>query len=272
MDAERIVLWLTRFGLTMIVLFAGGSTGVSAPVSLAQTARPSLDVQLGIWKTGQWVSGYEGVDQIQARIQVWRERGVRFKGAWQPEEIALTLDVLDAFAARVGEDRLSVLIEAAVRAGSFGFKRHLTVIRKASWGLPAAVWYALRGQIVLNDSLFDAQFVYEHYSWSFLGGPYVDLPREVAIQEAIIGHEIGHVLIDGIHAEARAMDEDDLSLERLYDQITPSAYQPHAGYVTNENLATEFAVWALKIGRPEEVDVFWTRLGPRLGEGVAALP
>lgn len=182
------------------------------------------------------------------------------------------LDVLDSFAEMTGEERLSALIEAAVRAGSFGFKRHLTVVRKPSWGLPAAVWYALPGQIVLNDSLFDAQFVYENYSWSFLQGPYVDLPREIAIQEAIIGHEIGHVLIDGLHAEAHSSGDQDLSLEVLYDQVVPSEQWPHAGYVANENVATESAVWALKIGRTAEVEAFRTRLALRFDAVAAAVP
>lgn len=272
MGAERIIRWMMRIGLVTVILFSGGLSGVGAPVSVSSVSRATSSFRAAVRRTEMWTDLSTGEGEFEDRIQIWRDRGVQFKGTWQPEEMALTLDILDAFAEMVGEDRFSILIEEAVRAGSFEFKRHLTVVRKQSWGLPAAVWYALPGQVVLNDSLFDAQFVYENYSWSFLQGPYVDLSREIAMQEAIIGHEVGHVLIDGLHAEARSNGDRDLSLETLYDQMVPSEQWPHAGYVANENLATESAVWALEIGRTAEVDAFRTRLALQFDAGLASLP
>ncbi len=263
MNTKTMLRWVTGIGMVVMVLFGEFARGDGAPVADSEALRfyPASQPIVMVPESVK-------ADQ-KARLQVWSERGIRFKGAWQPEEMALVLDVLDGFGEMMGEERLVALLDTAVRDQSFGFKRYLTLVRKPSWGLPAAVWYALRGQVVLNDSLFDAQFVYENYSWSFLHGPYVTLPRQIAMQEAIIGHEIGHVLIDGLHAEAHAMGDRDLSLEALYQQTVAPVQWPHAGYVANENLATELAVWALGIVRTPEVDALRTQLRPRLGHPVA---
>ena len=267
MNIKWIVQRMPWIVIAIAVLIVGRSNGVSAPASISTMSRASYGAHT-VAVNGR----IEDAEQQEERLETWRERGVRFKGSWQPQEMALTLDVLDAFGALMGHDRLLNLLDAAVRARSFGFNRHLTLVRKPSQGLPAAVWYGLPGRIVLNDSLFDAQFVSENYAWSFLHGPYVTLPREIPMQEVIIAHEIGHVLIDGLHAEARSMGEQDLSLEALYEQIVPPAHWPHDGYVTNENLGTDLAVWALEVGRPAEVDALRTRLLPRFSARVAATP
>jgi hypothetical protein len=273
MNGNWIVRWITRIVIAIVVGSLGLSGGVGAPASASQMVTVDFEPQVASPITYGLDDQDIDLDAQNDRRQVWHDRGIRFKGPWQPEEMALALDILDAFGEVVGDDeRLVAILEAAVRAKSFGFKRHLTLERKSSWGLPAAVWYGLPGKIVLNDSLFDAQFVYDNYYWSFLEGAYVTLEREISMQEAIIAHEIGHVFIDGLHAEARSEGDRDLSLEALYDAVVPSEQLPHTGYVTNENLATEFGVWALGIGRTTEVDALRTRLVVRFDAGVAAVP
>lgn len=265
-------LWLRRtltgiaaLAISLIVAsafasYSGSYAPTSVPIIVANMEHPSRNM-VGSDLRGQAVvqTGYRSPVERE-RLEAWQRLGIRFRGTWQPEELNLALSVLEAFGETLGYARFAAIVRGAVAAKSFGLNHRLTLVRKSTEGLPAAVWYDWRGQIVINDSLFDAQFVHQNYAWSFLHGPYATLPREIPIQEVIIGHELGHVLIDGLNVEARQTGYETLSLEQCYREAVPPHEWPHIYAVANENLATEFAVWALGIERTDAIRAY--RAGP----------
>jgi len=188
------------------------------------------------------------------RLQVWLSYGVKFEGPWTPEELDLVLTVLDAFGATYGEARFAQLASRAIETNSLGLLASLRLIKVEGYGTPAAGWYARSGRILFNEGLFDDALIEAKYSWSFLVGDYAHPGPEVTVRQVIIGHELGHVLIDGLRVEAVAAGHDRLALEMLYEQMIEPAQWPHQGSVANENLATELAVWALGVARTQRVD------------------
>ena len=188
------------------------------------------------------------------RLQVWLTYGVKFEGPWKSEELDLVLTVLDAFGATYGEARFAQLASTAIEARSLGLLASLRLIKVEGYGIPAAGWYARSGRILFNEGLFDDALIEAKYSWSFLMGDYAHPGSEVTIRQVIIGHELGHVLIDGLRVEAMAAGHDRFALEMLYEQMIEPAQWPHQGCVANENLATELAVWALGVARTQQVD------------------
>jgi hypothetical protein len=235
---------------------SGSYAQASAPIVVPNMGRRPLD-GVGPYQDRQAVTQGGHLSSAEGeRLETWLRLGIRFRGPWQPEELILTLNVLEAFGEALGQARFAAIVRAAVAAKSFGLNRHLILVRKSTEGLPAAVWYDWRGQIAINDSLFDPQFVYENYSWSFLHGPYATPPREIPMQEVIIGHELGHVLIDGLNMEARQTGHKALSLEQCYREAVPPHEWPHVYAVANENLATELAVWALRIERTDAIRAY----------------
>ena len=249
---KNLRLELTLWIIMVVGLVSCAGTPVSAPREAPSTGRlGSLSYASDGIISSSLTDGGDAPG-----LETWTDLGIRFEGPWRREELALTLDVLDAFGRMLGEARFAELSRVAVIDRSSGRRQHLTLIRKPRRGLPAAVWYDRRGQIVLNDSLFDAEFVRENYRWSFLNGPYTHSPHETAMQSLLIGHELGHVLIDGLHAEARSAGYGEFSLERVYRETVPPHQWPHDGYVANENLATELALWALGLGRTNDVYAF----------------
>jgi hypothetical protein len=99
-----------------------------------------------------------------------------------------------------------------------------------------------------------------YHTWSFLAGPYVNAHAGITDLEVVVAHEVAHVIINGMRAEAAAARHDQLSLERLYALTVPIAQWPHFYADTNEQLATEIAVWALGISRTSEVDTLRYRV------------
>lgn len=268
--ASRFGLRLALVGIVALAFYQiGASASARSSGSYAQASAPTVVPNM-VRRPLDGVGPYHDREAVaqegrlssaeRERLETWRRLGIRFRGPWQPEELILTLNVLEAFGEVLGQARFAVIVRGAVAAKSFSLNHRLTLVRKSTEGLPAAVWYDWRGQIVINDSLFDAQFVHQNYSWSFLHGPYATLPREIPIQEVIIGHELGHVLIDGLNVEARQTGHETLSLEQCYREAVPPHEWPHIYAVANENLATEFAVWALGIERTDAIRAY--RAGP----------
>jgi hypothetical protein len=208
------------------------------------------------------------------RLHVWLSHGIAFEGPWASEELDLVLTVLDGFGATYGEARFVELSEAAVAAASFGLRHHLRLVKVMGRQIPAAVWFGRSGKIRFNEGLFDDAYFGQYYYWSFLLGEYADPGPEVKMRHAVIGHELGHVLIDGLRLEMPAAGHDRMALEALYTEMIEPAQWPHQGVVANEALATELAVWALGVGRTAQVDALRAALSayfPTTGPAFTAM-
>lgn len=190
------------------------------------------------------------------RLDRWLALGFTLEGPWRSTDLMLLLDILDAFGNAYGPERFTEIVGQAVVARSDGRRQQLRLVRETSYALPAAAWYARSGRIVLNDGIFDPQFVHDHYYWDFLLREYADPGPGIRFEHVVIGHEFGHVLIDGLRVEAAAIGHGDTSPEGLYSKVVPAVQWAHRGARTNENLATELAVFALGVERTSEVDVF----------------
>jgi len=190
------------------------------------------------------------------RLNVWLAIGIRFEGPWSSEELGLTLTVLDAFGTTYGEARFAQLAGAAVSAGSMGLATSLRLVRVRGHHIPAAVWYGWSGRIVLNDGFFDDAFLHDYYHWSFLRGEHATLPAGLTTREVVMGHELGHVLVDGLRAVATSAGLDEPKMETLYAQTIEERQWPHPYAVVTENLATEMAAWALNVTRTPQVETF----------------
>lgn len=247
----------------------GTTTGTAAPVSM-QPAYGDRDEQRAAYEDvaallnrrqrrryaflSEWPA-----DRLR-RLELWLESGITFEGRWNSKELQMMLDILDAFGAACGEARFVQLTDAALGLHVNTRGRHLELVKASGYKLPAAVWYNWAGQIVVNDALFDDAFINANYHWSFLLGEYAAPGPGVTFREVVIGHEFGHVLIDGLRAEAMAAGQGELSLEELYTATVPAHQCPHSYASANENLATELSVWALGVERTPEVDGFRSEL------------
>ncbi|MGC9349150.1 MAG: hypothetical protein ACP5JG_13475 [Anaerolineae bacterium] len=216
-------------------------------------------------ETGNPLSGQQGhrYDFLSAwpaervrRLEVWLAVGIRFEGPWASEELDAVLQVLDAFGALYGERRFFELTDAALGLRGDRNGRHLVFSRAPGYDVPAASWHSKSGQIVLNDGIFDREFRQRHYYWGFLRGKYAQPGPGITRREVIIGHELGHVLVDGLRAEAAAEGYSQISLEGLYRHAIPAEQWPHGYARTKENLVTEVALWVLNIDRTPEAARF----------------
>ena len=196
------------------------------------------------------------------RLHRWLGYGIAFEGPWASEELDLVLIVLDGFGATYGERRFVELSEAAVGAASYGLRHHLRLVKARGKQIPAAGWFHRSGRIYFNEGLFDDAIYGKNYYWGFLVGEYAHPGPEVTMRHVVIGHELGHVLIDGLRVEAMAAGHDRMALELLYEQMIEPVQWPHQGVAANEALATELAAWALGVGRTEDVDALRLVLSP----------
>ncbi len=193
------------------------------------------------------------VERVE-RLHVWLQYGIKFEGPWAPDELALVLVVLDAFGATYGEARFADLARTAIGAASFGLLHNLRLVRVEGYRIPVAIFYGWSGRINFTDGLFDDEFLRQNYSWSFLAGEYAHPGPELTTRHVIIGHELGHVVIDGLRAEGVQAGLGRRALDTLYAQTIERAQWPHRESIPAENLATEMAAWALSIGRTPQVD------------------
>jgi len=195
------------------------------------------------------------IEQLH-RLHTWLALGMEFEGPWRSEELSEIVSLLDRFGTTYGAARFAQILETAVASRSVSSMRYLRIVRESGRTRPAAAWYAGSGRIVLKDGLWDPQYMREHHSWSFLTGDYANPGPDVTTRHVVIGHEFGHVIIDGMRAEAASAGHPGLSIEALYSASIPSAQWPHFTACTNEHMATEITAWALGITRTVEIDAF----------------
>ncbi len=191
-----------------------------------------------------------------ARLITWLELGVRIDGPWKSEELMLVLGVLDDFGATFGKTRFAEIARAAIAARSDNRDENLWLVKERGEAISVAAWYPTAGRVRVNDRLFDNEVLAASYRWPFLTGPYVQSAVNIDIRRVIVGHEFGHLVIDGLRVEAATAGYQGLSPEDLYASTVDPAQWPHGLAPTNENLATEIAVWALGIKRTPEVQSF----------------
>jgi hypothetical protein len=198
----------------------------------------------------------EWPERRRERLRVWLDLGVRFEGEWGSEELAVTLDVLDAYGSVYGDERFAEIAQRAIRSRSGGWRNYLTVTRVPGTMLPAAAWAPGAGRILLNDGLFDDSYFVQFYNWSFMAGDHAENDGAVDMLAIVIAHEFGHVLIDGLRLEATPEGGSELSMEELYTRHVPPEQWPHRLSSANENLATEVGIWALGVTRTAEINLF----------------
>lgn len=190
----------------------------------------------------------------ESGIQVSRAiRGLHLEGPWQSERIALVLSVKDCFVDRLGKERFNELVEQGVAQGSAGRIRWLILRFDPSPAYQVASWTPECGQITLYESLFDQAHMDRHYRWRFLDRLHEAQPRPVTIQEFTIGHELGHVLIDGLREEHLANGFAPTYLEDIYAESLNIDFWADPFQEPNESLASEVALWAFDIRRPWQV-------------------
>jgi hypothetical protein len=208
-----------------------------------------------------------GCPTDQARLANWKAIGVRFEGHWRSEELNVALDVLDRYALTFGEAQLSRLIHEALRLDILSRSGYLAFVRTSGPSHEAAGWMPLSGKIRLNDVLFNRAVMAIRYRWSFLDACNDASTRSVSIQEAVVAHELGHVVIDGtrvargdLGATTITSKEDyadfaahTLALEEAYVDEVSVGLWPHPTCPVYESVATEIGLWALGLRRPPPV-------------------
>ncbi len=190
------------------------------------------------------------------RMVKWMELGFHIDGPWQSDELALVLEILDAFGSTYGGSRFAEIVRASVLAGSGGRRQDVWLVRSSGKGISVAAWYPSMGQMRICDDLFDDKVLAARYHWDFLTGPDVHADNEIDLRHVILGHEFGHIVIHGLQAEADAAGYHRTSAEGIYSRFVNPAQRPHGYGGTRESLATEVAVWALGIDRTPEVESF----------------
>ena len=203
------------------------------------------------------------------RLRVWIDLGIEFAGPWTSEELDLMVAVLDAFGGTLGEARVAELAKIAVMAASGGLQDHLHLVKAPGYSMPAAYWLDQDGEVVFLEGLFDDTWFADNYRWTFLQGSYAHLGPDVTLRHVVIGHELGHVLIDGLRVEVTAAGSDPMALETLYRESIEPAQWPHLGYGANEDLASELSVWALGVERTEQVDALRATLSGVFADATA---
>lgn len=202
-----------------------------------------------------------------SELKIWLQAGLSFEGSWTADQLTHVVRVLRAYADTYGWARFLRLLTAAVGVRSHGAYHHLRLVREEGLAVPAAGWYPHSARIALSDGLWDAEHVRAYHTWSFLDGPYADPAPSITQQEIIVAHEIGHVVINAMRAEAAAAGHPTLSVERLYGQFVPRSQWPHFDAHMNEHLATEIGVWVLGVSRTAEVDSFRQKVLQPIADG-----
>lgn len=180
-------------------------------------------------------------------------RGVQLEGPWQSERVTLVLSVVDCYVEHLSEERFTELVRQAIAQGSDDRINLLTFRFDPRTLYQVAAWAPEYGQITLYESLFDQAHMDRHYRWRFLDRLHEAQPRPVTIQEFTIGHELGHVLIDGLREEHIANDLAPTYLEDAYTESLNIDFWADPFQGPNESLASEVALWAFDIRRPRPV-------------------
>ncbi|MGC9349152.1 MAG: hypothetical protein ACP5JG_13485 [Anaerolineae bacterium] len=264
-----LVVTLSTYSVPMRALAAEVAPAEAARVPNAldpRSAKPDRDRRAAVFRSVVNLLGYrdrsnqgflaDWPDDRLRRLEVWLTLGITFEGEWASEELDAVLRVLDAFGALYGEGRFLELTDAALGLRGDRKGRHLAVVREPGSDIPAAVWRQPSGQIAFSGGAFDRELLEYYYYWGFLLGEYAQLRPGISRREVIIGHELGHVAVDGLRAEAAAEGYSQISLEGLYRHAIPAEQWPHGYARTKENLVTELALWALDVERTPEAARF----------------
>ncbi len=180
----------------------------------------------------------------------WLDLGIRFDGIWTSEKLASVIDVLDFYGEAIGRARFAYLAATAAQKMSGGRVQQLIFLNmNARAGDPAediTGWYAQAGTIGIYDEMYDDFFLRNYRSWWG--------EDAAVIRSRLLGHEVGHVLMDGIRA--RYPHDDYNYYENLYDEQVPRKDQP---YTANpfESLATEIGDIALGRSVSAPMMSFW---------------
>jgi hypothetical protein len=195
--------------------------------------------------------------------------GVRFGGTWKASEQEVILKVIDCFVLTFGQAQLHALIRAGLSVDPSSSAQVLTFIRVSIPGYPIAGWSPSTGEIVINDGLYDQAYVDARYTWPYLETAQLIAPHAVTQQEAIVAHELGHVVADGIRVRraqsggSRAASLANLPPDEEYAAVLNINYWPHPFEPPCESLATEIGLWALGVPRvPIVVQYRETYLSP----------
>lgn len=194
--------------------------------------------------------------ELAASVDAWQAAGIRFESSWSSAELALVIGVLDRYSSTFGYARVMALIRAGVAAGTRGQSQTLVFARGGRDGIAPAVWANQLGRIVLYDDLFDWSVMRYYFTLIYEPNRYSVEARESLVLGSTVGHEIGHVVIDGLRAEWDASRFGASSPETLYAREVNYNAWPHPDYGANESLASELALWALGVARPPAVTAF----------------
>ena len=183
---------------------------------------------------------------------------VNILGIWAFAEMQLLQNILGGFADSIGLERFNQLLRNGTEFHNPNSESYLLNIerRRGETGKPVAGWIpgTDNGTVFLNDSVFDDGFLDNNYSNRSLFGAGGASPETK--RDWLFGHELGHVLLDGMRGEQ--YPNEDFFLEGFYPFFVPTSAQLHPGFNDTESVASELAVWAvLDIERPAVVDTFW---------------
>lgn len=241
---------------------ASPTGGTTCPESPKPTLRPSgarMATPASPVGSANAVAGANPCLAQCARVARWLDLSIRFSGPWRPEEVAVVIDALDHYALALGEARFVGLIHTTLDAVAGAGVNTLTFVRGSGTARPPAGWAPSVGLIVVNSSLFDDAFLETHYHWRVIRRDASAWSPNVTIQQAIVGHEVGHVLVDGLEAERAAGYRWNEPLEELYAATLSTNLWPHPDQPVNESLATELALWAYGVSRPPSAQAFCRR-------------
>jgi hypothetical protein len=190
------------------------------------------------------------------RLLHWQTAGIKFAGEWQADELAMVSEVLDQFAVTFGEATFLHLVRQALDWDPGNRSPVLTIAKIANSRYGAAFWVPRHGAIYFTSDFFDQAYVEKYHRWHVLDSPASVAPRPVTTQAAVIAHELGHVLIDGIRVAQAGASVPVASPEEAYTAQLDINFWPHRFSPVNESLATELGLWALEIRRPQPVIAF----------------
>jgi hypothetical protein len=190
------------------------------------------------------------------RLLHWQTAGIAFRGDWQADELAVVIEVLDQFAGTFGEAAFLRLVRQALDGDPANRNPRLTIAKTADLDFGAAFWIPSQATVYFTSDLFDQAYAEKHYSWSVFDRPSSVAPRPITLQAAVIAHELGHVLIDGIRVTQVGTGEPVPPPEEAYAAQLDVNFWPHPHHPENENLATELGLWALELGRSQPVVAF----------------
>jgi hypothetical protein len=190
------------------------------------------------------------------RLLHWQAAGIEFRGDWQADELATAIEVLDQFAVTFDEAAFLHLVRQALDWDPGNRSPVLTIAKIANSRYGAAFWVPRHGAIYFTSDFFDQAYVEKYHRWHVLDSPASVAPRPVTTQAAVIAHELGHVLIDGIRVAQAGASVPVASPEEAYTAQLDINFWPHRFSPVNESLATELGLWALEIRRPQPVIAF----------------